>query len=80
MDEEKWITVEDGTGFRKRIKAEKLQTALNIYAELRKIAKRPNSGYTEEEAEKMFTLRIVKEDGTGSIIRYFGGGDRWQEF
>lgn len=60
MEEMRFITLEDSTGFRKTIPAEKLRLALDTYAEMRKIAFR--AGYTEEEAKKRFTWRIVPKE------------------
>lgn len=62
MAEEQWVTVEDGSGFRKRIPKDKIQQAMETYAQLRGMAKKPGSLYTEEEADRIYTLRIVKDE------------------
>ena len=58
-DKVKWIWIEDGTGFQKRIPRDKWPEAKRTYAELQAAARK--LGRSEEEAAQ-FNLRIVKEE------------------
>ena len=60
--EEKWITVGYGDGSRWRIPESALPRAQEAAEYLRLVAHRPGSGYTSEEADELYTLRILKDD------------------
>lgn len=62
MDRENWLTVSYGYGEPWRIPESSLQKAIEAAGYMKEAAKKPGSGYTAEEAEEMYTLRIVKED------------------
>ena len=59
---EKWITVAFGKGTKRRIPESALSRAQEAAEYLRQVAHRPGSHYTAEEADDMFTLRILKDD------------------
>ena len=60
--EEKWITVGYGDGSKWRIPESSLPKAKEAAEYLRQLARRPNSGYTPEEADELYTLRILKDE------------------
>lgn len=59
---EKWVTIIYGDGAKARIPESKVQQAIQAARELKVMAKKPGSGYTEEEAEHIYSIRIVKAD------------------
>ena len=58
---EKRIRVAYGDGSWWGIPESGLPKALEVAEYMRQIALRPGSGYTEEEANEMYTLRILKD-------------------
>ena len=61
MKEIKIVTVAYGDGSSWQVGEECLPRAIETAEYLRQIALRPGSGYTEEEANEMYTLRILKD-------------------
>ena len=59
---EKWITVEYGDGARAKIPESTLPKARETAEYLRRAAHKPGSGYTPEEADRVFSLKIVKAE------------------
>ena len=59
---EKWVTITYGDGATARIPERAIPKALEAAEYLRNAAKKPGSGYTEEEAERIFSLTITKEE------------------
>ena len=59
---EKWVTIVYGDGATARIPESAIETAREAAEYLRKAAKKPGSGYTPEEAERLFSLTIVKDE------------------
>ena len=60
--EEKWITVEYGDGAQARIPESALPKAREAAEYLRQAAHKPGSGYTPEEANRIFSLKIVRDE------------------
>ncbi len=60
--DEKWVTIVYGDGASARIPESALAKAREAAEYLRNAAKKPGSGYPPEEADRIFSLRIVKDD------------------
>lgn len=58
--DEKWVTIIYGDGAKTQIPERGVQKAMETAEELKKMAKKRGSGYSEEEAERIYTLRIAK--------------------
>ena len=59
---EKWVTIAYGDGESARIPESAIPKAQEAAEYLRNAAKKPGSGYTPEEADRIFTLKIVKDE------------------
>ena len=61
MEERKWVTLAYGNGDSWMATEESIPRYMESAEYLRQAMLRPDSGYTEEEANQMFTLRILKD-------------------
>ena len=65
--QEKWVTIMYGDGTGKRIPESVIPKAQESAAYMMELAKRPGSGYTPEQAEQMYTLRIVRDEDNNEM-------------
>ena len=60
--QEKWVTILYGTGTERRVPESALPKVKESSEYMKSIARRPGSIISPEEADKMFSYRIVRDE------------------